>query len=159
MAGRVGCAGPFRRLQGLREARSGRPQESILCTCADSAWTQKRSPDTPLQMPRVHSVPGRGREGKPESCFDLGGRGNPMQGKCLLEPVAAAEAGRQNKDLWRLEQGLRLGVEGRQPGTPASKCALWFSLGPSRPAPALCTAQYWPLLRLQMNLAFFQHHR
>lgn len=79
-------------------------------------------------MPRVHSVPGRGREGKQESCVDLGGRGkNPMQGKCLLEPAAAAEAGRKNKDLWRLEQGLRLGWRGDSLH-PGSEWMLWFSL-------------------------------
>ena len=112
MAGRVGVQVPLGDSQSLREGQIRRPQASVLCTCAGTLLGLKGGslPDTPLKMPRVHSVPGRGREGKQESCVDLGGRGkDPMQGKCLLEPAAAAEAGRKNKDLWRLEQGLRLG--------------------------------------------------
>ena len=122
MAGRVGAQVPLGDSQGLREGQVRRQQESILCTCAVTLLGLKRGslPDTPLKMPRVHSVPGRGREGKPESCFDLGGRGkNLMQGKCLLEPVAAAEAGRQKQGFVETGAGLEVGGRGETACTPA----------------------------------------
>ena len=65
MAERVGVQVLLGASQGLSEGQVRRPQASVLCTCAVTLLGLKRGslPDAPLKMPRVHSVPGRGREG------------------------------------------------------------------------------------------------
>lgn len=162
MAGRVGVQVPVGDPQASREGKLRRPQASVPCTSAVTLLELKAGPlpDTPVKTPRDHAGAMKGGEGKLRSGFGLGGRGrSPGRGSaCWSLPLWQRQAGKNRGDS--VATGAGPGEGGcRGDGLyPRSKRTLRFSLT-SQACPALCTAQYWLLLRFQVNLAFSQHHR